>query len=236
MSLARSARSECRSTSSTVQVLLDRVAEPVEEVRVAHRPQREVHSRVQQHRGCCAACRSCRLLRYWQASQASGFSIEQARASSSGADAASRRSTCRRRPRRWPAGSAWPGGTAGSRWSSARPSRRRGTSRRACRSWARPGTGSVTGSGRRRGRGPPRRRSGLAAAAPRRSGRGPERPAAGLSIPWTEPSAFLISVRIASVQRPRALSSRTRAVLICRNSPERVSRLKRLETCGSMHS
>jgi len=43
-------------------------------------------------------------------------------------------------------------------------------------------------------------------------------------------------LRMTSFQRPSFLSSSTRWRLICRKSPERVSRLKRFETCGSMHS
>ena len=56
------------------------------------------------------------------------------------------------------------------------------------------------------------------------------------AMPWTDPSAFLIASRISGVHSPRALSSRVRAPLTCRNSPESVSRLNRLDTCGSMHS
>ena len=56
------------------------------------------------------------------------------------------------------------------------------------------------------------------------------------AMPWTEPSARLIASRISGVHSPRALSSRTRAALTWRNSPDSVSRLNRLDTCGSMHS
>ena len=59
--------------------VLDGVAEAVVEVRVAHRPQGQVHPRVEQHR------RPVGRGRYggghWQASQVSGFSREQATAS-----------------------------------------------------------------------------------------------------------------------------------------------------------
>ena len=67
--------------------------------------------------------------------------------------------------------------------------------------------------------------------------RNSRRVSAGSAVmPWTEPSARLISSRTWGVHRPWAFSSATRAVLICRNSPDMVSRLNRLETCGSMHS
>ena len=56
--------------------VLDRVAVAVVEVRVAHRPQGEVHPGVEQHLGGVRC-------RHWQASQFSGFSSEQASASSS---------------------------------------------------------------------------------------------------------------------------------------------------------
>jgi hypothetical protein len=63
------------------------------------------------------------------------------------------------------------------------------------------------------------------------------RVSAGNSVmPWTEPSACLICSRIRSVHSPCAFSSVTSAVLTCRNSPDMVSRLNRLDTCGSMHS
>jgi hypothetical protein len=52
----------------------------------------------------------------------------------------------------------------------------------------------------------------------------------------TEPSARLIASRTGAVHIPSCWSSVTSAVLIWRNSPESVSRLNRLETCGSTHS
>lgn len=61
-------------------------------------------------------------------------------------------------------------------------------------------------------------------------------PAGSSAMSCTDPSARLIAERIRSFHRPRAFSSRTRAVLTWRNSPDRVSRLNRLDTCGSMHS
>jgi len=56
------------------------------------------------------------------------------------------------------------------------------------------------------------------------------------SICWIEPSAFLTSAIILSSHRPRAFSSATRYRFTCMNSPERVSRLNRFDTWGSMHS
>ena len=53
---------------------------------------------------------------------------------------------------------------------------------------------------------------------------------------WTDPSARLIVSRTCGVHSPRAFSSATSAVLTWRNSPDMVSRLNRLDTCGSMHS
>ena len=52
----------------------------------------------------------------------------------------------------------------------------------------------------------------------------------------TEPSSRLMAVRVSSVHNPSFFNARTRAALICRNSPDSVSRLNTLDTCGSMHS
>ena len=106
--------------------VLDRVAEPVVELRVAHRAQGQVHARVEQQRrgrlsGVGAGVGGVDGGGHWQASQASGFSSEQAMAASS-AIACVRHGRRwpvrggRRRP--WPAGSGSPGASAGSRWSS----------------------------------------------------------------------------------------------------------------------
>ncbi len=52
----------------------------------------------------------------------------------------------------------------------------------------------------------------------------------------TEPLASRSASRVCWSQTPSSLRSRTRYGLTWRNSPERVSRLNRLDTCGSMHS
>ncbi len=68
--------------------VLDGVAVAVVEVRVAHRPQGEVHPRVEEHPGGARVGRGAVVVvwvgrGHWQASQFSGFSREHASASSS---------------------------------------------------------------------------------------------------------------------------------------------------------
>ena len=116
--------------------VLDRVAEAVVEVRVAHRPQGQVHARVEQQVVPADA------VRWWSLAGLAGLGVLQGAGDRGSAVSLPRGVAGRRWPRRrWPAGSGWPAGTAGSRWSSGRTSRRAGTSRRACRWSARPGTG-----------------------------------------------------------------------------------------------
>ena len=74
--------------------VLDRVAVAVVEVRVAHRPQGQVHPGVEQHRGVLV------VGAHWQASQLSGFSSEQASASSSEMGVMVRGARRRQRPGR----------------------------------------------------------------------------------------------------------------------------------------
>lgn len=54
--------------------------------------------------------------------------------------------------------------------------------------------------------------------------------------PCTEPLASRSASRVRASHTPSFFSSSTRYALTWRNSPLSVSRLKRLETCGSMHS
>ncbi len=53
---------------------------------------------------------------------------------------------------------------------------------------------------------------------------------------WIEPLASVIASRVVRSHTPSFFRSSTRYALTWRNSPLSVSRLKRLETCGSMHS
>lgn len=54
--------------------------------------------------------------------------------------------------------------------------------------------------------------------------------------PCTEPFASRSASRVRASQTPSFFNSATRYELTWRNSPDSVSRLNRLETCGSMHS
>lgn len=63
------------------------------------------------------------------------------------------------------------------------------------------------------------------------------RTSAGIQVkPATEPLASRSASRVWASHTPSRFSSSTRYELTWRNSPDSVSRLKRLETCGSMHS
>ena len=68
--------------------VLDRVAEPVVERRVAHRPQGQVHAGVEQAPLAGLPGRAALGRGHWHASQVSGFSSEQATAASGAASAA----------------------------------------------------------------------------------------------------------------------------------------------------
>lgn len=63
------------------------------------------------------------------------------------------------------------------------------------------------------------------------------RTSAGIQLkPATEPPDSRSASRDCASHTPSRFSSATRYALTWRNSPDSVSRLKRLETCGSMHS